>query len=548
VRTRLFAIACYALLWAPCVPAAVAQPSEPRIAFVAGNAGYERKPIGTALNDAALVAAALRSVGFEVVEGADLTQAEFLQNYRAFVDRVEAAGPAAIAFVYVSGYGLEFEGDDYILPVGARLEREADIPLQGLRLADLVRPLASAPMRAKVVAIDAARSLPFAPPGLRLAPGLAAFDPPAGMLLAISAAPGTVAPDVAGDYGAYATAIAEMIRTPGLDLDTAFVRVRMRTHQMTQGQQTPWQMSALNQPVALVPADPHEPTGRALRQDRPMRDLGVDEAYALAIERDTLPAYTAFVEAYPQSPYTPRVRTMIRARREALVWLRTRQLNTAPAYWTYLRRYPNGSYVVDAERRLQRLGMARIPPAGFVPIEFEGVPLPPANDLSESADNAREQRLQLPRMLMAPPPALFARLPAPVQMAPRALPLVVLPPSSPAPAEPAAAVAGPMPDHRAMSEPAAAPTPAEPAVERPPVAALPVEALVPLPPPRPVRRPPPLPKPAALLPSGPQAPAASRNGAPSPAAMQKPAVQPVARPSPRPVQKCEIINGQQICR
>ena len=95
---------------------------------------------------------------------------------------------------------------------------------------DLLRPFADSPARAKVMIIDAARPLPFQPQGKGLAPRLEAIDPPQGVLIAYASAPGTVAPDRPGDYGAYATAIAEMLRAPGTDLDTAFTHIRSRTH------------------------------------------------------------------------------------------------------------------------------------------------------------------------------------------------------------------------------------------------------------------------------------------------------------------------------
>ena len=79
----------------------------------------------TALNDAGLVAEALRSIGFEIVEGADLSQPDILRSYRDFLAKVEAGGPDAIAFVYFSGYGLSFEGENYLLGVDARLSATA---------------------------------------------------------------------------------------------------------------------------------------------------------------------------------------------------------------------------------------------------------------------------------------------------------------------------------------------------------------------------------------------------------------------------------------
>ena len=346
-----------------------AQQTEPRIALVVGNAGYGPGALPTALNDAGLVAEALRSIGFEIMEGADLTQPEMLRVFREFLARVDASGPDALAFVYFSGHALSFEGENYLLGTDARLARESDIPIEALRLSDLLRPLADSPARAKVVMIDAARPSPFRPQGRGLAPGLDALEAPQGMLIAYSSAPGTVAPDSPpGPYGAYATAIAEMLRAPGIDLETAFTHIRSRTHLSTDGRQSPWNVSNLGEQIELVPPEAATaglPPPLPLRVARPMRAIGPDEAYALAIETDSLDSYVEFVDAYPSHPYSERVWAMIRARREALAWMRALEINTSQAYWTYLRRYPNGIYAFDAERRLRRLSAPLAPPPGF---------------------------------------------------------------------------------------------------------------------------------------------------------------------------------------
>src|SRR5262245_25715409 len=75
---------------------------------------------------------------------------------------------------------------------------------------------------------------------------------------------------------------------------------------------------------------------------RPLRDLGTQEAYAAALERDTLDGYSEFLTAYPDDPMAARVRAIAAARREALTWRRSRLVDTPPAYWSYLRRYPQG--------------------------------------------------------------------------------------------------------------------------------------------------------------------------------------------------------------
>src|SRR2546423_968276 len=227
--------------------------AQQRIAFVIGNSAYPKGPIAHSLADGGLVAEALTSVGFDIVEGADVNSGDFRRLFGEFLARVNAAGPDAIAFIYYTGYAVQFEGDNYLIPVDAQLNRDSEIPIQGVRLFDLLRPLADAPATTKIVVLDATRALPFQIQGEQIAPGLGAIESAPGMLVAFSSAPGTVAPDGSGPYGAYATAIAEMVREPGLDIDTLFARIRLRTNESTNGVQTPWDVSQLQRVVMLVP-------------------------------------------------------------------------------------------------------------------------------------------------------------------------------------------------------------------------------------------------------------------------------------------------------
>lgn len=421
------------VLMLPGLAAALNPPAEKRIALVIGNAAYAKGTLKTPLADAGLIATALNSVGFEIVEGADLGQADLRAHFREFLDKVQAAGPDTVALVYFSGYGLEYEGENYLVPVDARLDRETDILIDAIRVSDLVRPLAGSPARARVVVIDGARALPFALTGAKLARGLGAMEVPPGTLIATSAAPGMVSAEESVAYGSYAKALAEMIRTPGLDLATIFMRTRVRTHVSTQGAQTPWHVSSITDSIVLNPGgseaaqDPTQPAAPPAPlitsgKQRPMRELGAEDAYAYAIERDDLPTYVEYVQAYPRSPYARRIWAQIRARREALAWMRAAERNTPEAYWTYLRRYPNGVYAFDAQRRLRHLAAREEPPPGFAPVEFADVP-PPLADEPADAYALYDPGPPLPR-LIDPPPAFYVNLPPPApSRGPRLLPI-----------------------------------------------------------------------------------------------------------------------------
>ena len=152
-----------------------------------------------------------------------------------------------------------------------------------------------------------------------------------------------------------------------------------------------------------------------------MRDVGPDEAYALAIELDSIEGYAEFLDAYPRHPYGRRLFQLIRSRRESMAWLRANQINTPPAYWTYLRRYAHGLYGFDATRKLRALGLTSTPPADFKPVEFDDVPPPlpgEPEDYIGGYDDAPAPPGPAPEQSAAAPPDTPPANPPPPSAAP----------------------------------------------------------------------------------------------------------------------------------
>jgi uncharacterized caspase-like protein len=383
VRLSLFwLMACMVLALAPRSSAA----AEQRFALVIGNSQYKTGTLATPANDAGLVADALQAAGFTVTGARDLDQATLRESFREFIGQVSAAGPDAVALVYLAGYGVQYAGDNYFVPVDADIAHDVDVPLQAIRISDFTQPLTSLPGRVKIVILDAARQNGFAQGAQPLAGGLALVDPAPSLAIAFNAAPGTVAPDEQGPYGAYATALTEMIGTGGLSLDDIFTRVRLRVSEETQGAEVPWYAAQIDGPFFMTErtADaPPPPNAEPVAQyrTRPMRDFGnPDDAYGAALALDTIDGYEQFLAIYPNSPYAPRIATMIAVRREEIAWRHCVMNDTPPAYWSYLRRYPDGPHAWDARRRLEFLRAELVPPPDFAMIDF-GVPPPPPYEL-----------------------------------------------------------------------------------------------------------------------------------------------------------------------
>jgi uncharacterized caspase-like protein len=365
-----------------------AQAPERRFALVIGNSEYKAGRLPTAANDAGLIAETLRTAGFDVSGARDLDQDTLRRSIREFIEKVSAAGPQAVSFIYLAGYGLQFAGENYIVPIDATIRRDEDIPIEAIRISDFTEPLAGTPGAVKLFVIDAARQTPFTPEGPPLASGLALVEPDPGTLIAFNATPGSIASIEDGPYGAFAQALAEMIGTGGLSLDDLFARVRLRVSEKTNGVAVPWYASKITQPFLFTERTPDAPpppqvaTSMEL-QSRPIREFSGDqEAYTAALERDTLEGYEEFIAAFPDSPLAGRVRALIAVRREAITWERALSINTPDAYWSYLRRYPEGAHVADAERRLARLAAAYEPPPSFAPMAFADVEPPPPDEVA----------------------------------------------------------------------------------------------------------------------------------------------------------------------
>src|SRR5216683_2624013 len=380
---RNFVLTILSVLLLVNLASASAQAAEKRIALVVGNANYSSGALATPANDAGLIAQTLQAAGFDVVGVRDLDQDSLRRTFRDFIAKASAAGPDTVAFIYLSGYGLQLEGENYFVPTDANIARDANVSSEALRLSDYTKPLAALGIKASIFVLDGARANPFAKSGPPLAGGLALVEPDPGTLIAFNAAPGTVAQNEAGPYSSYAQALAEMMREGGLPATDLFNRVRLRVNDATKGAQVPWNASKLEAQFYFFERAPDAPPPEVSPEQtssirsKPIRDFDARDAYLAALDRDNLQDYENFLRAYPNDPMARRVQAIVAARREAITWRRSRSVDTPPAYWSYLRRYPRGSHANDARRRLAYLTAALEPPPRFEIISYDVPPPPP---------------------------------------------------------------------------------------------------------------------------------------------------------------------------
>ena len=251
-----------AILLAICTTWIFSQPAfaEKRVALVMGNSAYRNVVrLANPANDSEAMSTVLKKAGFDVVElKRDLGVNEMRRALRDFSDNVRDAD---IAIVYYAGHGIEINGNNYLIPVDAVLERDMDafdeaIPLD--RILTVIEPA----KRLRLVILDACRDNPFNKSMKRsigsraIGRGLAKVEPESpNTLIAFAAKAGSTASDGDSTNSPFTAALVKFLPRPGLDLRKAFGYARDDVLKATNNRQEPFIYGSLGgDDVALVPA------------------------------------------------------------------------------------------------------------------------------------------------------------------------------------------------------------------------------------------------------------------------------------------------------
>jgi uncharacterized caspase-like protein len=262
-RLLALCVALCALGWGK--SAAVA---ETRVALVVGNSAYQSTtPLANPMNDARDMAAALKAVGFDVVEALDADRRKLDGALRAFTDKLARAD---VALFFYAGHGLQVGLQNYLVPVDARLERERDLEFETVRLDFVLRQMEiDREGKTTIVILDACRDNPLTrnlarSMGTRSAGigrGLAAASTGLGTFIAYSTQPGNVALDGQGRNSPFTAALVRHMATRGHNLPATMIEVRKEVVAATAGAQVPWDHSALTGDFFFAPGAASPPQG-----------------------------------------------------------------------------------------------------------------------------------------------------------------------------------------------------------------------------------------------------------------------------------------------
>lgn len=296
--------------------------SEHRTALVIGNGAYTNAPpLRNPPNDTTLIATTLKKLGFEVSIGTNKSQREMKQLIREFGQRLRAGG--GVGLFYFAGHGVQSKGHNYLVPIDADIQNEADLEDVGVDVNYILNMMDDAQSALNIVILDACRNNPFGRSFRSAQGGLAQVKAPTGTLIAYATAPDSTAADGDRANSPYTEELTRQMETPGVVLETMFRRVTEQVSSRTAGRQEPW-----------------------------VSDNHKGEFYfGVALGARAENANTTNTTTGPAS--------ISDAAKEEALWEAVKDSSDAQDFKDYLAKYPNGAYADAARVKLRRFEAAK---------------------------------------------------------------------------------------------------------------------------------------------------------------------------------------------
>jgi hypothetical protein len=212
----------------------------PRFALVIGNGAYQgQSALKNPVNDATDVAAAFKRLGYSVDLLINADQAAMETASARLTDNL-SANPQSLGVFYYAGHGIQSQGVNYLIPVGANIPAEAFLKTKALSAQTVLDLMQNAGNKLNLVILDACRDNPFSwsrgagTRGLSVVP-----SQPPGSVLVYATSAGGVAQDGTGRNGLFTQELLKNVETPGIDLNTVLDRTAAGVQKASANKQNP---------------------------------------------------------------------------------------------------------------------------------------------------------------------------------------------------------------------------------------------------------------------------------------------------------------------
>jgi hypothetical protein len=212
---------------------------EKRLALVIGNSAYEHSgTLKNAVNDADLMDSTLRQLGFTVWKVTNCSQRQLKEAFMAFGKQLTAD---AVAVVFYAGHGIEVKRKNYLIPIDAQLQKEADASLECVEMESILEQMAQANTQKNLLILDACRDNPFARSWGRTTGNrsIGLLEPVCDVMVFYAAKPGHKADDGEGKNGLFTSCLVPNLLKPNKNLLEIITMTKEAVCKASKNQQTP---------------------------------------------------------------------------------------------------------------------------------------------------------------------------------------------------------------------------------------------------------------------------------------------------------------------
>jgi uncharacterized caspase-like protein len=226
-----------------------------KLALVIGNGHYPDagEPLAQPINDARALSGALRRDGYDV----DVIEDANRDDLARAVDRLQAKiKPDSVVMLFFGGYAIQSGRESYMIPVDARIWKEADVRREGVSVEKVLDVMKSQGARAKLVVLDASRRNPYERRFRAFSHGLAPVETPANALILSSATPGKVVDDSEGRNSVLVAELLTNLDGKPTGAEAVFNKTRVAVSRASDGEQVPSVSSSLAEDVRFGAEQP----------------------------------------------------------------------------------------------------------------------------------------------------------------------------------------------------------------------------------------------------------------------------------------------------
>lgn len=215
---------------------------ENRLALVIGNSNYEGGQfLKNPVNDANIMASTLENLGFDVIKELNADRTSMTQ---AIVNFSRKLSQHNVALFYYAGHGIQVDGENYLLPIDAKLEAKEDCKYEAVSVSSIIGEFEQYPDNINVVILDACRNDPFKSWSRGGNRGFKAIPPSSGTIIAFATSEGATASDGTGENGLFTEQLIKQMYVPQ-PIEGVFKQTRVHVEKLSNGAQSPQEWSKL---------------------------------------------------------------------------------------------------------------------------------------------------------------------------------------------------------------------------------------------------------------------------------------------------------------